>query len=113
MRSFVMAICVFLSVFIFLTAPTFSADLNLAWDPSDGTTGYRVQISTDLEATWGETRDAGSNTTFTWTGAPDDKLILFRAIAYNAQGEAVNYTKGAWYNGTWNPPASAKGLGLK
>ena len=90
-----------------------AADLSLSWDPADGATGYKVQISTTQGASWGETRDAGSQNTFTWTGAPDVGLILFRASAYNAQGEAINYTKGAWFNGAWNPPAQAGGLGLK
>lgn len=107
MRLLIIALCVFLA------APAIAADLNLAWDASTGATGYKVQISTDQGATWGEARDTGNATTFTWTGAPDTGLTLFRVSAYNGQGETINYTKGAWHNGSWTVPAAATALGLK
>jgi hypothetical protein len=102
-----------LAIILCLGTPSLAADLYLAWDPSDGATGYTVQLSTDLGATWSETRDTGNSVTFTWTGAPDTGLVLLRASAYNAQGEATNYKKGAWYRGDWGAPSPASSLGLK
>lgn len=102
-----------LAIILCLGTSSLAADLNLAWDPSDDATGYKVQISTDLGDTWSEPRDAGNSVTFTWTGAPDTGLVLFRASAHNAQGEATNYKKGAWYRGDWGAPAPASALGLK
>lgn len=104
------AVCILISV---LSGFVFSADLKLSWDPSDGATGYRVQISTDLGKTWSEPNDAGDSVTLTWMGAPDTGLILFRVSAYNSQGEAVNYNKGAWYRGDRGAPAMASSLGLE
>jgi hypothetical protein len=96
-----------------LTTACYSADLPLAWDASANATGYKLQISTDMGATWGEVRDAGNSITFTWLGAPDTGLVLFRVSAYNTTGEAWGTTKGAWYCGTWVVPPPAVGLGAK
>jgi len=90
-----------------------AADINTAWDASTGAAGYKVQMSADMGATWSEPRDAGNNTTFIWKDAPDTGLLLFRAAAYNQSQEVIRYEAGAWYNGSWKPPASPTGLGLK
>lgn len=103
----------FIGVCILLTTACYAADNNLAWDAVAGATGYKLQISTDGGATWGATRDAGANTTFTWTGTPDTGLILWRVAAYNATGESWQTKQGAWYCGTWTLPPQATGLGVK
>lgn len=108
--AMLIAFCLFVTM---LTGFAFASDLKLAWDPSDDAAGYKVQLSTDLGGTWSEPRDAGNSLTFTWIGAPDSGLILFRASAYNFSGEAVNYKKGAWYCGDWGAPVPASALGLK
>lgn len=101
------------AMFFFFAKLGLAADIKTAWDASDGAAGYKIQMSTDIGATWSEPRDAGNNTTFTWMGAPDTGLLLFRAAAYNQSQEVIRYEAGAWYNGSWKPPASPTGLGLK
>jgi len=96
-----------------LTTACYAADLNLAWDASVNATGYKLQISTDMGATWGEIRDAGTALTYTWVGAPDTGMVLIRVGAYNAIGEAWNTTKGVFFNALWDTPAPAVGLGVQ
>lgn len=98
---------------LFLAPACFAADNNLAWDAVTGATGYKLQISIDGGVTWGEIRDVGNVTTFTWTGTPDTGLILWRVAAYNATGESWQTKQGAWYCGTWTLPPQATGLGVK
>lgn len=98
---------------LLLALPCYSADLPLAWDARSEATGYKLQISTDMGATWGEIRDAGNVQTYTWLGAPDTGLVLWRVSAYNATGEAWGTTKGAWYCGSWLVPPPAVGLGAR
>ena len=89
-----------------------AADVDFAWDSASGATGYMVQISTDQGQSWGEKRDAGAATSYTWADCPEDALVLFRAISYNAHGEAIRTEAGAWYCHGWRPPATAPGLGI-
>ena len=91
----------------------FAADVTLEWDIAEGATSYKIQMSTDLGLTWAEERDAGSETTFVWTGAPDTGLLLFRAVASNAVGETARTWSGAFYNGDWRLPDSPGGTGIE
>lgn len=101
------------AILLFAT-PSLAADLHMAWDPSAGATGYKLQISLDHGVSWGEIRDTGSTTPeYTWVGAPNAGLVLFRVMAYSPQGEAWNTTHGVWANEEWVPPPMASGLGIK
>jgi len=105
----------FIVVLALLTATiSHAADVSLAWDPVDGATGYYVEMTTD-PTTWTdcERRDAGADASFIWTGAPETGLLLFRAVAYNEAGTAVQTKSGAWFNATWTLPDRAVGLGVK
>lgn len=106
-------LCLIFIGFVFFAWDARAADVIFTWDASVGAEGYKVYISTDLGVTWAEERDAGAQTTFTWTGAPDSGLLLFRASAYNAQGEAIRTESGAWFNGDWKPPEQASSLGIQ
>lgn len=107
------SILFFTVVVLCLSSPVLAVDTKLAWDPSVGASGYKIQMSVDLGKTWGEARDAGAGTTFTWVGAPDTGLLLFRVSAFNSTSEVINTRAGAWYCGDWVPPQPAGGLGLK
>jgi len=97
-------ICLIVCILFFCSTSVFAADLAFQWNASAGATGYKVQISTDNGVTWGEQRDAGANTTYTWIGAPDTGFLIFRFIAYRPTQEAIRSDAGIWYNGSWKLP---------
>lgn len=90
-----------------------AADVPLSWDAVEGVTGYKVQMSVDMGASWSVEKDAGNQNTYIWVGVPDTGLVLFRAVAYNNFGESVQTKSGAWYCGDWELPNSPNGLGIK
>ena len=90
-----------------------AADVTLSWDASTGATGYKLYKSLDIGKTWDTGVDVGNVTTFEYKDVEETGLVLFRASAYNTQGEAINYWAGCWYNHKWRPPESTGGLGIK
>ena len=66
-------------------------------------------MSTDLGVTWSDPNDP---TLFTWTGAPDSGLLLFRATSVNNSSKAIRLNAGAWYNGDWKMPDPPSGVGV-
>ena len=90
-----------------------AADVSLIWDPAPGAASYKIQMSTDQGVTWPVERTVPTGTTYTWTGAPDTGLLLFRAVSVNAQGSAIRTEAGVWYNGAWKLPAQPGGFGVK
>lgn len=105
-----------LLIFLFiLMSFSFSeaADVSLKWDVSTGATGYKVYKSEDLGVTWGTPVDVGNVTTYIWTGIIEDKMILFRVSAYNANGESIRTWSGAWYDHRLRPINSPSGTGIQ
>jgi len=100
-------------ILVFSVGIAQAEDVTLAWDASKGATGYKLYKSVDLGITWTEPIDVGLVTEYTYKDVEETGLILFRASAYNAQGEAIAYDAGAWYNFLWRLPESAGGLGVK
>lgn len=108
-------ITVLLAVIMLLPgAVAFAADVPLKWDVATGATGYKIQMSTDNGATWPTSRvvTGGTTTSYTWTGAPETGLVMFRVTATNAQGEAIRTDAGCWFNKGWQLPQMAGGLGV-
>lgn len=89
-----------------------AADVPLKWDPAQGATGYKIYLSQDQGVTWSTPLDVGNVTAFTYTGAPEDKLLLFRSSAYNEGGEAVRTWSGAWYDHRKKPLTPPTGQGI-
>lgn len=87
------------------------ADVQMKWDAAPGATSYKIQMSTDSGSTWPTERTVATGTTFTWTGAPDTGLVLFRAVSVNAQGQEIRTDAGAWFNKSWQLPTRVGGLG--
>lgn len=81
-----------------VAVPCFAADVTLDWDSVDGATGYKIQMSTDMGITWGAPIDVGVTKPFVYTNVPEDRLIMFRASAYNAVVESINKYAGVWYD---------------
>ena len=98
---------------LIISSTALAADVTLYWDASTGATGYKLYASTDLGATWSAPHDVGNVQTYVWPNVSDTVLTLFRVGAYNTQGELIRTEAGAWYNGSWNLPAAAHGLGIK
>lgn len=90
-----------------------SADVLMRWDSVQGATGYKIQNSTDLGASWDGGVDVGDVTTYTYLAVPDTGIQMFRAVAYNAQGESVRWDAGAWHCGDCGPPPPAGALGVR
>ena len=88
-----------------------AATVNLAWDPVAGATMYRIYASADQGQTWAQVTEVG--TPAAQIIAPDTGLILYRASALNAQGEAIRFEFGAWYNGSWQLTLRPAGLGIQ
>lgn len=89
-----------------------AASITLQWDPSTGATGYHLFKSLDNGVTWVQIADVTGSPlpTTAVIQAEDGKLVLYRVSAYNANGEAIQYTRGAWYDSALVPPAAAGGL---
>ena len=102
-------------VFTLLLFATFSsaADITLAWDPVVGATGYKLYASYDVGATWILFDDAGNVTERAITGVPEDVLVLFRASAYNTNGETVRVEAGVWYDHRLLPLSAPSGTGIQ
>jgi len=101
-----------IAIFMLFATGAFCADVGLSWDASPGATGYRIYVSVDNGATWPGITDVGNITNCVIPNVPDSGLILFKAGAYNSQGESIRSWSGAWYNGDWklNSPG---GTGIK
>lgn len=98
-------------VLIFAASITLAADVDLKWDASAGATGYKIQKSLDLGVTWLPAIDVGNVTTYKYTNVEENVLVLFRASAYNANGEAIRTWSGAWFDQRKKPISAASGLG--
>lgn len=106
----------FLAVFLglaLLAGAAGAADVSMVWDPAPGAASYKIQMSTDQGATWPTERIVATGTAYTWTGAPDTGLLLFRAVSVNTQGSAIRTEAGVWFNGSWKLPAQTGGFGVK
>jgi len=104
---------VFAVALMLFASSLYAADLPLSWDAAQGATSYRVQMSTDNGLTWEVERPVPTGTVFTWVGAPDSGLVLFRVVSVNSAGSAIRSDVGAWYNGAWKIPGPAKALGIE
>ena len=96
-------------IFAILLIPSlcFSADVDLSWLVEAEATGYKIYMSQDLGQTWDSGLDVGlaqqdpiipAQRTYTYTGVPEDKIILFKCSAYNDDGEGIREWSGAWYD---------------
>jgi hypothetical protein len=106
---------VFMILVLFFAFVNFAsaADVPLKWDASNGATGYKIQKSLDLGVTWLTGVDVGNVTTYTYTGVEENILVLFRASAYNANGESIRTWSGAWYDHRKKPILPASGMGIQ
>jgi len=104
----------FLSLtFIFLASLALAADVDLKWDASSGAIGYKIQKSLDLGVTWLVPVDVGNVLTYKYLNVEENALVLFRASAYNAAGEAIRTWSGAWYDHSKKPVTSPTGTGIQ
>ena len=108
MKKLSLAILLFFGTITSLNA----ADVTLQWDKSVDATSYKIYLSSDMGVTWDAGADVGDVLEHIVLGVSDSGLVLFKVSAINAHGESVNAWSGAWYNGDWKPPETAKGLGV-
>jgi len=101
------------AICMIISTEAFAADVDLGWESVESATGYKLYMSEDSGATWSAPIDVGDVITFTYSGVPIDKLVLFRVSAYNDNGETIRLWSGAWYNELWKPPQAAIGLGIR
>lgn len=92
---------------------TLAADVPIRWDVTPGATGYKLQKSIDQGLTWSTPLDVGNVTSHTYANVEENTLVLFRASAYNAAGEAIRTWSGAWYDHRKKPVSSASGTGIQ
>jgi len=105
-------IVVFCIVFLVLPSFIFAADVHLRWDASKRATGYKIYRSEDGGNTWSAGTDVGNVLEATLIGEPENKLVLYKVGAYNANGEAIPHWRGAWYDGRKKPPGLTTGVGI-
>lgn len=92
---------------------SYSADTTIDWDATAGATGYKVALSYDLGVTWTTPIDMKMVKPFTITGVPEDKLVLFKIAAYNANSEAWGNYRYAAVDYRKRPIAEPSGPGVK
>lgn len=91
---------VWIVLMVGLSTPAWADALTFTWIPSAGATSYKLYQSADLGVTWTVVVTVGAPPAV--VNVPTDKLYLFRVSAINTAGEAVQQSKGAWYNGLWD-----------
>lgn len=109
-----------------MIAFVYGADAQISWKASVGATGYILESTTDDGQTWNLIADvgnivptvytAGTETLslcyYTWVGIPETGLVLIRVTAYNAYGQTINTSSGAWINRSWVSPPASTGVGV-
>lgn len=90
-----------------------AAEVTLNWDAVPGATGYKLYMSSDQGASWDPGTDVGDVTSYSVTGVLEDRLVMWRASAYNASNEAIRFEAGVWYDHRLKPVNAASGLGVK
>ena len=98
---------------VLLPALVMASDVAFKWDATPWATGYQIQMSIDLGATWGAPVDVKNVLAYTWLGAPDDKLVLFRISAYDTSvppQTVTNAWSGTWWDGRKLHLPAPKGL---
>jgi hypothetical protein len=103
----------FALILILITSVALAVDVDLKWDASAGATGYKIQKSVDLGATWSAAIDVGNVTTYKYTNVEENVVVLFRASAYNANGESIRTWSGAWFDSRKKPVSSPSGQGVQ
>ena len=110
---------IILFVMLFATA-AFSADVPMKWNVTPDATGYKIYMSTSitmvdgkLVVVWDAGKDVGNVTSYLYKDVPEDKMILFKGSAYNANGEEIKHWAGVWYDHTKKPPEPMTGLGIQ
>ena len=113
-----------LSFLLLISHQVFSAEINVECKAVAGADGYKIEISSDLGATWVEVTGL-TWTTHIWTSViegtqevvrtsltvPDNVLVLARVASYNSVGEAWRLESGVFFNSSWKPLLSPKGFG--
>jgi hypothetical protein len=90
-----------------------AADVKLDWDASEGATGYKIAMSLDLGVTWLTPLDMKMVKPYTYTGVPEDKLVLFKIAAYNANSESWGHYRFAGCDYRKKPITEPSGPGVK
>lgn len=112
MKKVKMFMIVFL-MFLFSAATVNAADVYLKWNPVSGATGYKIYSSGDMGMNWDAGLDVANVSEYTTTGVAEDRMVLFKVSAYNANGESVSNWMGAWYDHRKLPLGYADGLGIE
>jgi hypothetical protein len=100
-------------ILIFMASFALAADVDLKWDASAGATGYKIQKSLDQGVTWAAAIDVGNVITYRYLSVEENVLVLFRATAYNANGESIRTWSGAWFDQRKKPVSSPSGQGIQ
>ena len=112
---------IILFTFMFFSVPAFAADVQMKWDAVSGATGYKIYMSTDMGDTWDNGVDVGmaqqnptvpSERIYTYQNVPEDRMVLFKGSAYNANAETIRDWSGAWYDHR-KKPLETPGLGIR
>lgn len=113
-RYVIMALVIVWSVaLLVVVSMSWAAEVTLNWDAVPGATGYKLYMSTDQGQTWDTGLDVGDVTTYAVAGVVEDRLVMWRASAYNASNEAIRFEAGVWYDHRLKPVNPTSGLGVK
>lgn len=74
-------------VLLLVTFPAAAGQIDLAWDPSAGASGYKL-YSGAQSGSYGSGLQVGNVTQTTFNSAPDCALSYFAVTAYNSAGES-------------------------
>ncbi len=98
-----------------------AADATLKWDEVPGAIGYKIYMSGDGGRIWDTGTDVGMATqdpnipsmrNYLYQNIPEDRLVLFKASAYDANIESIREWSGAWYDHR-KKPLMTPGLGIQ
>jgi len=74
-----------------------AAQVTLAWDPSDGATGYNIYYGTTSKV-YTSVVNVGNVTTFTFSNLANNTTYYFAATAYDLSGNESDYSDEIVYN---------------
>lgn len=95
-----------------------AADVPLTWNKVSRADAYSIDMSVDGGVTWTGSQPAGDGGPdpvdghFTYLGAPEDTLVLFRISALTSTETATRTWSGAWYDHRRLPLATPGGAGI-
>lgn len=113
-----LCVALFFVMILSIAGQVAAVDVPLAWSKASRAESYTIERSDDMGVTWVGAQDAGDggphvlDGAYTYTGTPEDKLVLFRVSSVAGAQVAPRLWSGAWYDHRLSPLPTPGGMGI-